>query len=145
MAVTGEFVRSAHALTGRWIGWTPSWTASTSNPVLGNGALTGRYRLLDRTVFFNLLLVAGSSTTFGTGFWQLSLPVEAVLGFAAACSVRDNSALTNYPGVADGRPDDMPTGLLRIGTRTGSGVTNLSPFTWAVNDTLKISGVYEAA
>lgn len=145
MAVTGDFVRSTHALTGRWIGWTPSWTASTSNPALGNGALTGRYRQVGKTVFFNLLLVAGSTTTFGTGFWQFSLPVEAVLGFAAACSLRDVSALTNYPAVADGRPDDQPTGLLRIGERTGNGVTNLAPFTWAANDTLKISGVYEAA
>lgn len=144
MANTGDFVRSTHALTGRWIGWTPSWTASTSNPALGNGVLTGRYRRVGNTVFFTLLLVAGSTTTFGTGFWQFSLPAEAINGFAAACSLRDNSVPTNYPGVADGRPDDQPTGLLRIGTRTGSGVTNLSPFTWAVNDTLKISGVYEA-
>jgi hypothetical protein len=38
--------------TGGWISYTPTWTASTTNPAIGNGILEGGYRR-----FGDLLLV----------------------------------------------------------------------------------------
>ena len=60
-----------------WDTYTVAWTAATTNPVLNNGTLTGRYRLIGRTVLCRIHLVAGSSTTFGSGSFRFSLPLTA--------------------------------------------------------------------
>lgn|SRR5512134_2359748 len=144
MALAGETILAADALTGAWSSWTPSWTAVTSNPSLGNGTLTGSYKQVGKTVFFNLVLTMGSTTTYGTGLWQFSIPVAATEAFAAPCSVRDNSAGINLAATADGRTGSTATAILRIGTTTGSGVNSTTPFTWAQNDVLKITGTYQS-
>ena len=35
-------VAIGNTVLGTWIDYTPTWTASTTNPVLGNGSITGR-------------------------------------------------------------------------------------------------------
>lgn len=60
---------------GAWSTYTPTWTASTANPAIGNGALLGRYqRLYGRTWHIDVLMSFGSTTTYGTGTYSLSLP-----------------------------------------------------------------------
>lgn len=63
--------------TGEWATYTPTWTASTSNPVIGNGTLQGRYRRTGSMVDLWLWLKAGTTTTFGSGLYSFSLPVTA--------------------------------------------------------------------
>ena len=58
--------------------YTPSWTASTTNPSLGNGALTGRYKRLGtagKQIHGSVRLTIGSTTTAGVGMYAFSLPV----------------------------------------------------------------------
>lgn len=59
---------------GAWTTYTPVWTASTTNPVLGNGTLTGRYSKFGRDVRFHINLVCGSTTTYGSGSYSFTLP-----------------------------------------------------------------------
>ena len=59
---------------GAWTTYTPAWTGSTTNPVLGNGTLTGRYSKFGRDVRFHLNLICGSTTTYGSGIYSFSLP-----------------------------------------------------------------------
>jgi hypothetical protein len=58
--------------------YTPTWTvAAGTNPVIGNGTITGRFIQLGKWVFFNVAVQSGSTTTFGTGNYLFSLPVTA--------------------------------------------------------------------
>ncbi|MHB9862195.1 hypothetical protein [Streptomyces sp. YIM S03343] len=85
--VVGEMVSAAlmnqeirdqlNTMFAAWTPYTPAWTATTTNPVIGNGTLTGRYMKIGRNVLCNINLVAGSTTTFGSGNYSFSLPVAA--------------------------------------------------------------------
>src|SRR5688572_29230550 len=60
-----------------WSTYAAAWSASGTQPALGNGTLTGRYR---RPTGSDLNIVEasltmGSTTTFGTGAWFISTPV----------------------------------------------------------------------
>lgn len=54
--------------------FTPTWTASVTNPVINNGQLKGRYRRRGTEGFVRWLIKIGSTTTFGSGEYRLSLP-----------------------------------------------------------------------
>src|SRR5688500_12750202 len=60
---------------GTWATYTPTWASSGTQPAIGNGTLAGRYASVGKIVYVKLRLVAGSTTTFGTGDWTFSLPV----------------------------------------------------------------------
>jgi hypothetical protein len=62
---------------GTLINYTPAWTASSTNPVLGDGTLTGKYTKIGRLVWAWVYLLIGSTTTMGTGTYYFSLPVTA--------------------------------------------------------------------
>lgn len=62
-----------------WTPYTPAWTGQTTNPVVGNGSLTGRYMKVGRTCHVQIDLVMGSTTTYGSGGWQMSVPFQAAL------------------------------------------------------------------
>jgi hypothetical protein len=57
-----------------WISWSPIWTATDVNPVLGDGSRYGRYCKIGRTVHFSGKVLFGSTTSYGTGFYSMSLP-----------------------------------------------------------------------
>lgn len=57
-----------------------TWSAVTTQPVLGNGSLSGRYRRVGSLVLVNIRLVIGSTTTQGTGTWGFSPPFEVDTG-----------------------------------------------------------------
>jgi hypothetical protein len=56
-ALTSDFSNTA------WTAYTPTWTSDSGSPSIGNGTLVGRYKQLGKTVFFNLKLTYGSTTT----------------------------------------------------------------------------------
>ncbi|AGP56193.1 hypothetical protein [Streptomyces rapamycinicus] len=57
-----------------WTSYTPTWTAATTNPSLGNGTLIGRYLKVGRTCTAHINLVTGSTTTYGSGNYAWALP-----------------------------------------------------------------------
>lgn len=61
-------------IPGAWTTYTPAWTGSTTNPVVNNGTLTGRYSKFGRDVRFHINLICGSTTTYGSGIYSFSLP-----------------------------------------------------------------------
>lgn len=61
-----------------WHDYSVEWTATTSNPTIGNGYLNGRYKYDDtETVSVAIVCQPGSTTSFGSGQYQFSLPVNA--------------------------------------------------------------------
>lgn len=82
--VVGEVVTAAilnaeirdqfNSMFAAWTAYTPVWTAATTNPVIGNGTILGRYMKIGRTVIGHINLTMGSSTTYGAGDYSFTLP-----------------------------------------------------------------------
>lgn len=126
--------------------YTPAWTSTGTQPVLGNGTIYGRYALLGRLVHLYIELTMGSTTTYGTGGYLFSLPVTSeasrhwcMPGLSFDTSVTGYEDLTGIVGPAAATVD------LRTLTTVGSSlvvVTNGTPITFATGDKLIINGRY---
>ena len=129
-----------------WVAYTPAWTAVTTNPVLGNGTLTGRYRKTGFTVDVAIELLMGSTTTYGSGTYLFSMPATSrtyplayyPLGLAL---LRDDSANLQRNRVVGW----SSTTVVFLSDQDGVGVTNLVPFTFAVTDRILLHFRYESA
>lgn len=64
----------SNAVFQRLVQYTPVWTASTANPNIGNGSITGYYSRQGAQITVQLDIRFGTTTTFGTGFWRFSVP-----------------------------------------------------------------------
>jgi hypothetical protein len=133
-----------------WQTYTPTWTATTTNPTLGNGTLTGAYKQIGKTVFVRVKLSWGSTTTGGSGDWRFSLPVTAASadGIQFPCTMLDNGVHW-YEGTVNGTYANNTTYsaiIAKAGNQAHSdGVNATSPFNWGSADSLQFNGSYEAA
>lgn len=73
-------VRDGFNAFGAMTSYTPTWGSSGTAPVIGNGTVIGAYSQIQKTVFFRLGVTFGTSTTFGTGNYTLTLPVAPSSG-----------------------------------------------------------------
>lgn len=141
------------ALTGvqaAWTSFTPSWTGSSTNPVIGNGSFSGSaYLQVGKRVDFRIVVTMGSTTTYGTGTWQFSLPV-APLSTARQPFLTDyfDTPSAAYTGSATWASGGSIISCNATPTTAGAanrGVSSTVPHTWAVGDVLTVIGTYEAA
>ena len=134
-----------------WTTYTPTWTAESGTPTIGNGTLSGRYQIIGKTCFVFISLTIGTTTSIsGTGIWRFSLPVAGVGTTAAilnATILRNGAywivgtAFTGYGGNAS-----IVTVLSQSGSNPGAQPTSSTvPFTWTTTDGLTINGSYETA
>ena len=143
-------VAIGNTVLGAWIDYTPTWTATTTNPVIGNGTITGRYSLVNKTVTAQIYISMGSTTTYGSGNFLLTLPVTAAttlgsfaaLGSAWYYDASANNATTGIANVNNGSTTIF--GLRYTGTNAGN-VTAIAPYTWASGDFITATIQYKAA
>ena len=139
-----------NTVIGAWIDYTPTWTASTTNPVLGNGTIVGRYSLVNKTVTAQILLTMGSTTTFGAGAYFFSLPVTAaatLAGYPAIGAGWGNDVSASHATVFAANVHNSGTtvfGLRFSGGSNGSVAVN-TPYTWASSDFITATIQYKAA
>ena len=131
---------------GAWTDYTPTWTATSVNPTLGDGTIHGRYKLLDaKTLAFQVEVIFGSTTSAGTGGYSVSLPAGVTSAsypqwVAGYCL---NSGTTNY--VAIGYLNASDTKVTQFLYSGGNTITNTSPFTFNTGDAFGCSGTIEIA
>ena len=138
--------------TGVWQAFTPTWSAATTNPSIGNGTLAGRYVQIGKTCVLVIALTAGSTTTFGSGNWSFSLPKTAKntsgIIFYGVAHIR-KSGTANYERIAQISPVISTTVIKLFNDPTqGSNSSNISatvPFTWGDGDSLGFQITYEIA
>lgn len=129
-----------------WVNYTPVLTAATTNPTIGNGTILGRWKYLDnKTVALYIGITFGSTSTYGSGAWYVSLPSGLVsanthMQLLIGC-IMDNG--TDWK-LAVGRVNPASTTICPV-PEGGSDVNNTSPMTWANGDTLMLQGVIEIA
>jgi hypothetical protein len=142
---TGPAAADANA----WSTYSVAWTASSSNPSIGNGTLTGRYKQIGKTVFVYIKLIVGSSSTLGSGNWRFSLPVNAYSSDAVilpAIFLDDGNAW--YQGLAYSSYAGnvgYVTPMWDKGATGSAAVDPTTPFSWGSADIIVISGSYESA
>jgi hypothetical protein len=130
-------------LTGAQTAYTPAWSSTGTQPALGDGTLTGFYLQSDKWIAMQTFLTIGSTSTFGTGFYQISLPKTPVRsGQLLIAQVLDSSASSiRWSGAAC--ITSVGTVGMRISVSDGALVGATVPITFATGDQLIISGVYE--
>jgi len=133
-----------------WTSYTPVWTASSLNPVIGNGTITGNYAVIGKTCFVRGNVAMGSTTTFGSGEWYISMPIPAINADAillTATLLDNGSAWYNATMVAGraGFNTKAPLQYVNISNGTASDVNSTQPFTWANTDRFIWNGSYEIA
>lgn len=129
-----------------WTSYTPTLTATTTNPALGNGALIGYYSQQGKTVHVSIDMAIGSTTTRGVGAWMWALPVPPV-----ASRWQVMSAYMWAPGVAEYAGVARIAGAtrierLQISTSTASqAVSHSTPASLPAGSRILMTGTYEAA
>lgn len=135
------------ALTGTgFTAYTPTWTASSSNPAIGNGQIDAGYRYVPESdlVVYEGRIVTGTTTTYGSGFWQITAPITASAG-SANRTVLVGEAIDASAGSAHPIVGRWFSGTLVFNGVAGTSVSSTVPFTWATGDELRWSITYEAA
>jgi hypothetical protein len=134
---------------GAWTSYTPTLTASTTNPNLGStGSTTGAYCRIGKLVVFRVRIsFGGTGVNAGSGYYRVALPVTG----ASVTGNPGNGSAWMYDASAGARHIGVPaieTSVLEIIINGASGfpaVQHNSPWTWAADDTITICGIYEAA
>jgi hypothetical protein len=131
-----------------WTVYTPSWTASITNPVIGNGTIAARYKAIGKTVFVSVKINMGTTTTYGAGQWRISLPVDA---FSASSAILPTVFLDNglnwFQGTSYTEYGGGTSYVVPVWNRglTGSAPADSeTPFTWGSTDSFSFAGSYES-
>ena len=108
---------------------------------IGNGTLTGNYFRIQKLVIVNYVLSWGSTTTTtASGLWLFSVPVgNATRGNAFGRITDAGATYYRVLGLASSNK------MILQATDTGSEVQNTIPMTWATNDYLNVTFVYETS
>jgi hypothetical protein len=83
-----------------WTAYTPTFTASTTNPSIGNGTLLGSYWQFGKLLAFNIEVGWGSTTSIGSGVYSFGLPVACVGNQVGSAEVVDHVSGGPAPAVA---------------------------------------------
>lgn len=138
----------ADAATGAWVSYTPSWTASTTNPTLGNGTVVGRYALAGKVCHVTIRLIPGSTTTFGTGTYLFGVPFTAASANVEYMGVARLTAGSTFIGQVDlGAGGALMNATFPSQSNPGiaANMSTVAPATFASGHTLRMSLTYEIA
>lgn len=159
--VVGEVVTAAimnqeirdqlNSMFSAWSTYTPVWTASTTNPVVNNGTLIGRYMKIGRTVICHINLTTGSTTTYGSGNYSFSLPVQAANSGASYVGTAHLLGTNRWVGqivisanatTCSAFFQTYPSG---VADTRALFLTQVLPESHAAGDQVRLTFVYEAA
>ncbi|MDJ0461548.1 hypothetical protein [Streptomyces sp. H27-C3] len=153
-AIMNQEIRDQfNSMFDAWTAYTPVWSAVTTDPVLGNGTLAGRYLKVGKTCKVNLILTLGSTSTFGAGDLRLSLPFTGA-SIAGGCGVLtyqySRTPSPNYVmGSGPLSSSATTTGTVWLANPGTIGDWNAwasgSPWTGAAGDILRAYGEYQTA
>jgi len=120
--------------------YTPTWTSSGTQPVLGNGAISGLYDRNGKDIHAFGQLVIGSTTTFGTGAYQFGLPFPNVGGTRMGVARILDAGTVYYTGVTltDTGQNYVEITFNNLAQQAQQGV----PITFAVNDVIQWDVTY---
>lgn len=143
-----EWLECGRDMTDTYQAYTPTWSSTGTQPVLGNGTLTARYCQQGKMITSWGILTMGSTTTYGTGAYLMTFPVvptqSRLVGTAdmAHAGARHMTICEPQGGAAGAGsfafvyPNTWPAGA-------GNNVGQTTPWTWATGDLLMWNLSYE--
>ncbi len=147
--LTGSVTINESRIDNGWTAYTPEWTAASSNPAINNGTIEGYYKVIGKTCFVRGNIAMGSTTTFGTGEWYVSMPFTASHADAIlmAATLLDNGTAWYNATMLGARAGFNHKASIQYQTTggTASDVNATGPFTWASGDRFVWNGSYEIA
>jgi hypothetical protein len=147
--LTAQVTNNFLAIGGAWTAYTPTWTAATTNPVIGNGTIDGAYAAAGKLIFYRIAIVGGTTTTWGSGAYSFTYPPftpkdsgnpgnSGTTGF-----MYDTSANKPYCLIGIG---NSSTTIRMLETSANSFMSHNYPIALpATGDEITFSGCYEAA
>jgi hypothetical protein len=147
--LTGSVTINQSRIDNGWTAYTPEWTAASSNPVINNGTIEGYYKVIGKTCFVRGNIAMGSTTTFGTGEWYVSMPFTASHADAILMTVTllDNGSGWYNATMAGARAGFNHKAAIQYQSAGGTAndINPTQPFTWATSDRFIWNGSYEIA
>jgi hypothetical protein len=137
-----------YKVPGAWTSYTPTWTAATTNPTLGNGTLVGRYSKIGRQVTVHINLIPGSTTAFGTGTYNFLLPFAAANNGCSYIMSAHLLGTDRWLGETVISPAASNTSAFFATSATNTRAAFWSPGvpeTFANGSQIRITGTYESA
>lgn len=128
---------------GAWTAYTPTLTATTTNPTLGTGPTqSGRWSQFGKLVTGQASIIFGTSPTAGSGTYLVLLPaaVASSLVIVGNFMVFDSSGSTWRAGSIQQGASNTTAVLVMGG---GNLITDASPWVWAASDEIRYSFMYE--
>ncbi len=122
--------------------YTSTWTAASVNPAIGDGAITSYYSAKGREITVFIQMVAGASTTFGTGAWFFSLPAIPNTSLPCIGSAQVFDSGTNFRTGISKTLTDGTARIQAIIDADTAAVDSGRPMAWASGDVLIISCTY---
>jgi len=134
-------LNSLSQLTSESIAYTPVFSASTTNPTIGNGTLVGEYKVISKdTIHLAITMLWGSTSTGGSGEWRFGLP-QGLTGLFAkqpiAGVVLDNG--TDWKLIVAVLDYGSPN-IFAVAEATSTVSSNV-PMVWAVGDSISFGGL----
>lgn len=132
-----------NGLESTWDTFTPTWTASTTNPTIGNGSLDGRWLRIGQTVVgCRITLIGGSTTNWGSGTYFFTLPAvplaNTVPDAMGMGTVRDTSAPSTRVCLAY-LSSGVTNTVSLIEAATNTFISSSNPWTWGSGDRISIA------
>jgi hypothetical protein len=147
--ITGSVTINQSRVDNAWTAYTPVWTAASSNPAINNGTIEGYYKVIGKTCFVRGNIAMGSTTTFGSGEWYVSMPFTASHADAILMSATllDNGTAWYNATMLGARAGFNSRASIQYQTVGGTAgdVNATAPFTWTTSDRFVWNGSYEIA
>ncbi|MER7905369.1 hypothetical protein ABTX84_19065 [Streptomyces sp. NPDC095614] len=131
-----------------WTPYTPTWTAGTTNPTVGNAVRTGRYQRFEKTCHLAIRLVPGSTTGFGSGAYLFGLPFPAaddVVEYVGSARLTAGSTYIGQCFAGPGATEMNVTFPASATPATAANMTQAAPATFASGHILRLSLTYQTA
>lgn len=130
------------AIGDPWTSYTPVWTATGSNPTIGNGSITGAYMQAGKLVIGKIKLTLGSTSTVGTLSYRWSLPVAAadISDYTVGSCLYNDASGSKYAATAG-----VISSLTIAAWQNSGAMTASNPVVPANGDIYTFEFTYEAA
>lgn len=128
-----------------WTSYNPTWAAAGTAVALGNGTVTGSFIEAGNLILWKFLVTSGTTTTYGTGNYSISLPQTGVVLFPYPVGdiIGLSSGSVYHEGALHGTGSSTVVGASYAGSRWSATVP-FTPGAGAVNRWAGM-GMYEAA
>ena len=124
--------------------YTPTWSCTGTNVVLGSGTLAGKFSMQGRLVHASVSMSMAANTTFGNNYWRWLLPTSPIGLFnkgLGSCRMLDNGTVHRI-GICETNTVTAVDYCNAMADSAGNYISAAVPFTWANTDELYWSVVY---